>query len=177
MCIPISPLTDRQSLQEYFTRNSTIVVNNSNNKCSQNVKQINNYSNAKNSTIQIQKKLLVKMGNKRLDFMKLKQQNNINEDSISIISRNKLGFKSIKVPNNNSLHLASRNEMGNEWKRKSCQNKSNGHSSYKLSPKSRIKDVKGLSIYNFSKLFNVSLTKLKNKCSVDKGKVYKLKSE
>ena len=179
MCIPLSPLTDRQNVQEHFTRNTTIVNNsNNNNKYTQNVKQINNYNsnNVKSSTIQIQKKLLVKMGNKKFDLMKLKQKKNINEDSM-LISRNKLGFKSIKVANNNSLRLASRNEIGNDWKRKSCQNKSNGNSSYKLSPKSAIKDVKGISIYNFSKLFNMSLTKFKNKNSVEKGKVYKLKSE
>ena len=170
---PLSPLTDRQSPKVHFPKNSsklvTLVNNNKNefNKNLQSVKKINKYNEKNFGVIQIQNKnrLFQRSSHKGLNIIKFKQIHQQQGNNL-ILSRNKNEIKPIKPSNHKTLHLSSRNICKNDSLNESNKilyHNSKSISPHKLSSHIKIKDVKGIPLSNFSKLFNISFSKFKHK--------------
>lgn len=98
--------------------------------------------------------------------MKFKQIHQKQENNL-ILSRNKIEIKPIKPSNHKTLHLSSRNICKNDSLNEN--KKLLYHNSKSISPKKllsshiKIKDMKGIPLPNFSKLFNISFSKFKHK--------------
>jgi hypothetical protein len=169
---PLSPLTDRQSSKVNFQKNLaktiTLVNNNKNelNKNPNDVRIINKYNEKNFGVIQNKSHTFQRSLHKGLNIMKFKQIHQKQENNL-ILSRNKIEIKPIKPSNHKTLHLSSRNICKNDSLNEN--KKLLYHNSKSISPKKllsshiKIKDMKGIPLPNFSKLFNISCSKFKHK--------------
>ena len=168
---PLSPLTGRQSpkvnFQKNLTKTVTLVNNNKHelNKNPNDVRMMNKYNEKNFGVIQNKNHMFKRPLHKGLNIMKFKQIHQKQENNL-ILSRNKIEIKTIKPSNHKTLHLSNRNICKNDSlneNKKLLYHNSKSISPKKLSSHIKIKDMKGIPLPNFSKLFNISFSKFKHK--------------